>query len=358
MSQTLLVGTRKGLLVYEPENNGYRRTREAFVGAQTTMAMADPRTGWWWACLNHGHWGVKLHRSRNAGRDWEEVAAPAMPEGAELEPGKPASVSYLWSMEPAEGASGNRLYLGTIPGGLFTSDDDGASWQLCQNLWDHPTRSGWFGGGFDQPGIHSILLDPADPQRVAIGISCAGVFETRDGGRSWATRNKGLSATFLPDPNVEVGHDPHRVVASAADRRVMWQQNHCGIFRTADGGETWQACSSPDGVPHFGFAIECDATDPLTAWVVPATSDEQRVAIDRALVVCRTSDGGQTWQQFRQGLPQQDCYDFAFRHGLAASGAHLALGTSSGSLYLSDDRGETWQAVAKDLSAVYSVRWA
>jgi photosystem II stability/assembly factor-like uncharacterized protein len=201
------------------------------------------------------------------------------------------------------------------------------------------------------------VLDPADSRHVSIGISCAGMFTTRDGGLSWAPRNRGLSATFLPDPTVEVGHDPHRLVQCEAERQVMWQQNHCGIFRTADGGESWQACSSPEGVPHFGFAVECDAADPSTAWVVPAVSDEKRVAIDRALVVCRTSDGGQTWQEFREGLPQKDCYDFAFRHGLAASGSDVVFGTSGGSLYHSEDRGETWQVLAKDLAPVYSVRW-
>lgn len=357
MSNVLLVGTRKGLLVFEKDGRGgMRLASEAFVGVQATYAMVDPLSGTWWVCLNHGHWGVKLHRSQNQGGDWEEVDAPAMPEGSELKPGEPASVQYLWIMESAAPAS-EQLLIGTVPGGLFTSNDGGATWQLCGPLWNHPTREHWFGGGFDHPGIHSILLDPANPQRMQVGVSCAGVFETLDGGASWIPRNNGLSATFLPDPTVEVGHDPHRVVACKADRQVMWQQNHCGIFRTTDGGLHWKAISTPDATPHFGFAIECDASDPLTAWVVPAVSDEQRVAIDRALVVCRTRDGGETWQEFRAGLPQRDCYDFAFRHGLAASGGQLALGTSGGSLYLSDNAGEHWQSLAKDLAPVYSVRW-
>lgn len=355
-SDTLLVGTRKGLLVYRRSGGTLRLADDAFVGAQVTWAMADPRNGWWWSCLNHGHWGVKLHRSRNQGKDWEEVTPPAFEEGTEAAPGKFANVSYLWTMEPGTPDS-NRLWIGTIPGALFSSDDDGASWQLCAGLWEHPTREAWFGGGFDEPGIHSLIVDRDDARHLSIGISCAGVFTTRDGGMSWAPRNKGLSASFLPDPNVEVGHDPHRLVACAGDRRAMWQQNHCGIFATSDGGESWQACSEPGQIPHFGFAVECDAADPLTAWVVPARSDEQRVAIDRALCVSRTTDGGQTWETFREGLPQHDCYDFAFRHGLAASGGELALGTSGGSLYLSSDRGETWQVLAKDLAPVYSVRW-
>jgi photosystem II stability/assembly factor-like uncharacterized protein len=131
----------------------------------------------------------------------------------------------------------------------------------------------------------------------------------------------------------------------------MWQQNHCGIFRTADAGDHWQAISVAGSFPHFGFAIACDAQDPLTAWIVPADADERRVAVDRALAVCRTNDGGETWQTFREGLPQTDCYDFAFRHGL------VAFGTACGSLYVSDDRGETWLAVAKDLPPIYAVTW-
>ena len=358
MSNTLVLSTRKGLLTYECRGSSWHRTGEAFVGVHVSNAMVDSRTKLWWACLDHGHWGVKLQRSHDQGQTWEEVAAPAMPEGSELKPGEPASVNYLWTLVPGRDEEPERLYLGTVPGGLFTSTDSGMSWKLCEGLWNHPTRENhWFGGGFPAPGIHSIFVDPEHPKHLHVGISCAGMFETTDGGRSWEPRNKGLSATFLPDPATEVGHDPHLIVQCPADRRVMWQQNHCGIFRTADAGSHWQAISVAGSFPHFGFAIACDAEDPLTAWIVPADADERRVAVDRALAVCRTNDGGETWQTFRAGLPQTDCYDFAFRHGLIAEGDRLAFGTACGSLYVSDDRGETWQTVAKDLPPIYAVTW-
>lgn len=253
-------------------------------------------------------------------------------------------------------AGPDELYLGTIPGGLFKSTDNGDSFHLVESLWQHPSRKdNWFGGGYDHPGIHSILVKPGDPRHLYVGISVAGVFESRDGGNNWSARNKGLRADFLPNPEAEVGHDPHLLVACPQQPAVMWQQNHCGIFRSTDGAVTWQDISESDGPANFGFTIAADGENPDRAWVVPAVSDETRVAIDEALCVCRTDDGGRSWQAFREGLPQEQCFDIVYRHALAVEGNTLAFGTTTGNIFLSENAGESWSLLTHTAPMVYAV---
>lgn len=358
-SETLILGTRKGLLLLERKGGKWQTTLEAFAGIPVTFAATDPRTGYLWAGVGHGHWGPKLHRSRDGGANWEEVPAPKYPEDAEIKPGQPATLTYLWTVVPGGADQPDRLYIGTEPGGLFQSDDGGESFRLVEELWNHPSRQDhWFGGGRDQPGLCSIVVDPRDSRRVLVGVSVGGVFETTDGGETWTPRNRGLKACYLPDPDAEVGHDPHLVVACPADPDVLWQQNHCGIFRSTDGGRQWRDVSSPDGPARYGFPIAVDARDPDTAWVVPAISDEQRMAVGQSLCVCRTEDGGQSWRELRRGLPQEDCYDLVYRHALDLSGERLAFGSTTGNLFLSDDGGESWAALRHYLPPIYSVRFA
>jgi photosystem II stability/assembly factor-like uncharacterized protein len=157
---------------------------------------------------------------------------------------------------------------------------------------------------------------------------------------------------------MEVGQDPHLIAACRSNPDMLWQQNHCGIYRSTDGGATWSYVSQSNGPAHFGFPIAVDETNGDVAWVVPAHSDERRMAIDGALCVCRTDDGGATWTAFRNGLPQQYCYDVAFRHALDINGDTLAFGTTSGNLFVSDDRGESWQCVGNYFPPIYSVRFS
>jgi photosystem II stability/assembly factor-like uncharacterized protein len=371
---TLILGTRKGLLTFAKRGKDWCFEREDFRAIPVSYAVADPRTGMLWACLDHGHWGQKLHRSRDGGVTWEEITAPKFPEdakiygqfpaaddadGVETDNGQPAKVSYLWLVAPGGNDQPNRLYIGTEPGGLFQSDDGGETFQLVEGLWHHPSRKKWwFGGGRDHPGLCSIVVDPRDSQHIFIGVSVGGVYETTDGGQTWEGRNKGLLACYLPNPESEYGHDPHFMLASPSNPDVLWQQNHCGIFRSTDGAHTWQNISEPGGPAYFGFAIALDEHDDQTAWVVPAVDAEYRLAVDRALCVCRTDDGGKTWTAFRDGLPQNTCYDVTFRHALDIDGDTLAFGTTTGNVYLSDDRGESWRCIGNNLPPVYSVRFA
>ena len=357
--KTLLLGTRKGLVVFEDTSSGWEFTGDYFLGAPVSIAACDPRTDTWWAMLDHGHWGCKLHRSTDRGTNWQEIEVPKYPEGEEIKEGVPATLKYLWAFAHGSDAQPGRIYIGTEPGGLFISDDNGDSFTLNRALWDRPERKEqWFGGGRDHPGIHSIVIDPRDDNHIYVAISCAGVFETMDGGESWHPRNKGLKAEFLPDPDAEVGHDSHLIAACASEPDVIWQQNHDGVYYSGDAGASWQDVSGPDTVPRFGFAIATDSNNSQVAWVIPGKKDEYRVAIDHALRVCRTDDGGKTWQQFTKGLPQEVCYDIVFRHGLAVDGNTLVFGTTTGNLYLSEDRGESWQCLANNLPTIYSCGFA
>jgi len=364
-SNRLILGTRKGLLLLEKNGRGWELACEAHRAAPVTHAMTDPRSGLLWACLDHGHWGTKLHRSRDKGVTWEEIPAPKFAEGMLMSNGipgststMPATVSYLWIIAPGGADQPDRLYLGTEPGALFQSDDGGDNFQLVESLWNHPSRpENWFGGGRDYPGLCSIQVDPRDSQHIVIGISVGGVYETRDGGQTWEGRNKGLLACYLPNPAAEYGHDPHFLLMSPANPDVLWQQNHCGLFRSADSGQNWTDISQPGGPAYFGFAIALDPHDADTAWVVPAIDAEFRMAIDRSLCVCRTEDGGKTWTALRDGLPQRETYDLVFRHALDISGDRLAFGTTTGNLYLSENRGDTWECVTHTLPPIYSVRF-
>lgn len=386
MTARILVGTRKGTFLVEKTNGRWTPRLAGHPGAGVNFVARDPYTGTLWAALGHGHWGAKLSRSTDDGATWSDAPQIKYPEGARyLAPAeptedgsdeglgptiKPATLLKLWVI--AFGPEG-RIYVGTIPGGLFESHDGGESFELNRPLWNHESRGGdlftgegsgmthWFGTpaseGEFAPGIHSIVVDRRDPQRILVAVSTAGVLESTDGGRTWRGRNKGLTMDYLPEPEAEWGHDPHFVALSADQPDHVWQQNHCGVFYSADGAATWKKVSQPEVGVHFGFPVAVDAKDGRTAWVVPGKSDMQRITIEGSLFVARTTDGGQTWQQLREGLPQEHAYDVVYRHALDNSGDHLAFGSTTGNLYVSEDRGDSWQTAANNLPPIYSVRF-
>jgi hypothetical protein len=226
-------------------------------------------------------------------------------------------------------------------------------------LWQRPERAEWFGGGYDAPGIHSICPHPQQPDELLLGISCGGAWVTRDGGDSWAVQSSGMRADFMPperagDPHIQ---DPHRIVRCAAQPQVLWCQHHCGIWRSTDAAASWQEVKAP--VSSFGFAVAVHPQDADTAWFVPAVKDERRVPVDGALVVNRTRDGGRSFETQRRGLPQSDCYDLVYRHGLAVAddGRTLLMGSTTGHLWGSEDGGDRWQEVAMNLPPIYAVRF-
>lgn len=362
---TLILGTRKGLLILQRQGQTWGLLQEHLPGVPFSYAMRDHRTGVLWACADHGHWGQKLYRSRDGGKTLEEAPAPQYPAEATIydvwEDGaqKPATLTYLWTIVPGGDDHPERLYIGTEPGGIFRSDDGGETFQLMEGFWNHASRAkNWFGGGRDQAGTCSIVVDPRDSDHLFAGVSVGGVYESVDGGRTWHGRNRGLYANYLPDPHAEYGHDPHCLAASPANPDVLWQQNHCGVFVSRDAGQNWTDVSQANGPIKFGFPIAVDAQNPETAWVVPGVSDEQRMAVSGALCVGRTTDGGQTWTELRRGLPQKHCYDIVFRHALDVQGDTLVFGSTTGNLYLSEDRGDNWQCLGNFFPPIYSVRFA
>ena len=354
MNSILLVGTTKGLVVYQVEKNEWAVLAVHFEGLPVSMVYVDERNQTWWVGVSHRHWGEKLHYSKDEGSTWHEAAIPSY-KGYDYKPGKPATLKKIWVIAHAGFDRPGELWAGTEPGGLFHSRDEGKSWQIVETLWNHPSRTNenqWFGAGKDYPFIHSIVVDPTDSNHVYIGISCAGIFETTDGGKSWQPRNKGLKAAYLPNPTADIGHDPHRVLMCRSNPRVIWQQNHCGIFRTTDGGANWEDVSGADGFPCYGFALAIDDTNPNIAWVVPAQSDENRIPVRLKLVACRTENGGKSWSSIDKGFPETLTFDLVLRHGLVQKDGVLAFGTTNGNLYLSQDRGSSWLPMAQNLAAV------
>jgi photosystem II stability/assembly factor-like uncharacterized protein len=273
----------------------------------------------------------------------------------------PWSTVKIWALEAASAEAPGSLWCGTIPGGLFRSDDGGSSWQIVRSLWDHPKRKKWFGGGADLPGIHSICVDPRDASRVQLAVSCGGVWTTTDGGATWSCEGKGMAAAYVPpdqayDFDVQ---DPHRMVQCPVKPERLWVQHHNGIFRSDDGGRVWEEVKEA-GPSTFGFAVVVHPADPDTAWFVPAIKDEKRIPVDGKVVVTRTRDGGKTFDTLSRGLPQEHAYDLVYRHALDidASGDRLAFGSTTGSLWVSEDQGDSWQTVSAHLPPVYCVRFA
>jgi photosystem II stability/assembly factor-like uncharacterized protein len=363
---TLLVSTRKGLFVVEGAGKSARIERALFLGDNVPLAMVDRRDGAWYAVLDHGHFGVKLHRSDDRGEHWTEIAIPAYPPKPEGFVDKDMwgrerewATKNIWALEPALDCDG-ALWCGTMPGGLFRSDDRGASWRLAESLWNDPTRVKWNGGGADHAAIHSICVDPRDPKIVVVAVSSGGVWRTRDGGATWEPHTKGMRAGYVPPEQAEwpENQDPHRVVQCPAAPKVFWCQHHMGIWKSTDDLASWTQLEAQPS--SFGFAVAVHPHEPDTAWFVPAHSDQKRAPIDGRVVVTRTRDGGKTFEVLANGLPSRFAYDLVLRHALAIAddGDQLAFGSSTGNLWATDDQGDHWHAVANHLPPIYAVRYA
>jgi photosystem II stability/assembly factor-like uncharacterized protein len=351
---TTLIGTRKGLFEYDLDGDKPGIVATHFLGSPVSAVLVDDRDGAWYAGLDHGHFGVKLHRSDDRGATWSELPYPAYPDDADT------TTRLIWTLEPGHASQPGVLWCGTIPGGLFHSTDRGESWELNRSLWDDPSRAEWFGGGYDQPGLHSISIDPRSADEMTIGVSCGGSWYTDDGGSTW-TAATGMYAAYMPDgraddPRIQ---DPHRIVRCQAAPDVLWTQHHNGIFRSTDNGRTWAPIH--DVAPSaFGFAVAVHPADPETAWFVPAQSDEVRVPVDGAMVVNITRDGGRSFETTEAGLPQENAYHLVYRHGLDvdATGQRLVMASTTGSLWSSDDGGSSFRQLTSSLPPVLCVRYA
>lgn len=366
--QPLWVATRKGLFRLTAAED-WRVGTPSFIGDPVSGVLHDPRDGTLYATLNLGHFGCKLHASGDQGRTWEERSVPsygdlpADPPPADAAAGsslpQPPTLKQIWCLEAGGPEQPHRLWAGTLPGGLFRSEDGGRSWQLARSLWDRPERRNWFGGGYDWPGIHSITVDPRNSSHIFVGVSCGGAWASEDDGNSWECRAAGMIAEYMPpgrqdDPSIQ---DPHRIAACGSHPDALWTQHHNGIFRSTDRGRQWTAVTSARP-SNFGFAVAAHPVDPDTAWFVPAVKDERRIPVDARLVVSRTRDGGRSFEVLDRGLPTPS-FDLIYRHALDvdAAGERLAMGSTTGGLWLSEDGGQSWRTLSTHLPPVYAVRF-
>ena len=354
MANRVLVATRKGLFDMRRRAPGsWAIHNRSFLGEPVGMVLQDPHDKTLYASLELGHFGTKLHRSDDDGQHWEEVSVPSY---AAIDGDDAPSLKRIWSMEV--GAPGT-LWAGTLPGGLFKSTDRGATWEMMRSLWDDPLRKQWVGGGYDEPGIHSICVDPRDSNRIVIAVSCGGVWMSEDNGHSWRAATKGLWADYMPPGQKEnpAIQDPHRLVQCRDAPDNFWIQHHNGIFRSTDGCSEWvQVHAHPSS---FGFTVAVHPQQPDTVWFVPAVKDEKRYPVDGKLVVSHTRDGGKNFATLATGLPQEESYDLVYRHGLAVDdrGECLAMGSTTGNFWVSENGGEAWCEVSNHLPPVYVVRF-
>lgn len=355
MNDRAWVATRKGLFELRKGVSGWRIANVSFLGEPVSMVLPPTSSGRMLAALNLGHFGVKVHASDDGGKSWNEVATPTYPEQPADAKGPAWKMVQIWSMEARNGT----VWAGTLPGGLFRSDDGGASWTLNDALWNRPERAEWFGGGYDVPGIHSICPHPTRDGELLVGVSCGGVWITRDDGQTWSVHCDGMHAAYMPpdqaeNPNTQ---DPHRVVRCASAPDVLWTQDHCGIWKSADNAGRWEEVKAP--LSSFGFAVAVHPSRPETAWFVPGVADQQRIPVEGQLVVNRTRDGGKSFETLREGLPQEACYDLTYRHGLdiAPDGEQLLMGTTTGSLWSTSNGGDSWSTVSNHLPPIYAVRF-
>ena len=349
---TLLVGTRKGAFLVEPDgepNDGSIRGPLCEGWPIHDMAV-DPETGAIVAAGGNEWYGPAVFRSDDRGATWSHSSEGlAYDEDAD-------KITTVWNVTPAHGA----IYAGVEPAGLFRSDDGGATWQHVEGLTSHPTRPSW------EPGagglcLHSIVPHPDDPDRLWVGISAVGTFETRDGGRTWETRNQGVRADFVPGPAPEFGQCVHKLVMAADGGEHLYQQNHCGVYRSSDGGRQWQEITA--GLPsEFGFPMAAHPRDPRTVWTIPLNgADRGRYAPEGSLSVWRTEDGGETWSASGEGLPQRDAFVGVLREAMAVDDRDpvgVYFGTSTGQLYASSDEGRSWRLLADNLPSIWSVEAA
>jgi len=353
MSDRILAATRKGLLDFELQNGQWKIARRSFLGQPVSAVLRDSDKGWIYAALNLGHFGVKLHRSKDDGATWEEVGCPSY---AGIAGDEKPSLQLIWVLE--RDRQGN-LWAGTIPGGLFKSTDNGDSWQLNENLWNNPARKEWFGGGYDGAGIHSICIDPRRDGYMVLAVSCGGVWLSEDYGDTWRVSTKGMIADYMPPEQAEnpTIQDPHRLVQCAAEPDHFWVQHHNGIFYSSDRCATWQRLHATPS--SFGFAVAVHPQNPQQAWFVPGIKDEFRYPVDGKLVVTRTLDGGKSFSCLSHGLQQQDSFDLIYRHGLEVdnTGNRLVMASTTGNLWVSDNGGDDWTCVSNYLPPVYAVRF-
>ncbi|MGZ3651001.1 MAG: WD40/YVTN/BNR-like repeat-containing protein [Bdellovibrionota bacterium] len=343
------LASRKGLFVYKLAGSTWKLEKHHFDGVRTSYVSYNPAKKQVWLGMAHGHWGPKVHMSKDKGKTFQELPTPKVPTDD-----KAKSLTDIWAF--AFDKTG-RVYVGTSPAEIFHSDDNGQTWVHNEALHTMQGREKWFAGASGGHCVHSILVHPENPDHIVIGISVGGVLESTNRGKSWEYRNDGMQAYFMPDPNDPVVQDPHLVARAPSDPQILWQQNHCGIFKSENGGKSWSDLSKAKGLKTpFGWGVVIDDKDANVAYTVPAQSDETRVPYQKKLIVQKTVNGGKSWSVLTNGLPQKNCFDIVYRHAFSGAGKRLLFGTTTGHVFFSHNEGKKWGQIKDYLPPIYGVK--
>lgn len=350
---TLVIATRKGLFMARSDaaRRDWRIDGPHLAGYEIQRAFIDPRDGRTaYAAAHHSVWGVHIYRSTDAGRSWQPLTEVPR-HGADDDPD---SLKMIWSLAPGAMDEPDTLYAGIEPPGLFVSRDRGASWQRLDAFHKQPTSALWHPakGGC---AVHSLQVDAHDRQRLFVALAAGGVYRSDDGGASWQPCNAGVRAPYLPGRAPLAGHNDHTLRRHPSGR--LYRQSHTGTWRSDDDGASWQEITA--GLPSdFGYALGLDPRDANTLFVIPEDSSQMRTTVAGRLRVYRTEDGGRNWTALTAGLPQSHCYVTVLRDGMDTDGlAPLGVyfGTSAGRVYTSADRGAHWAALPCVLPPILSV---
>ena len=360
----LLVGTKKGAFVLTSDGKRQRWDISGphFGGWEIYHLKASPvDPNRLYASQCSGRFGQLIQRSNDGGKTWEPVGNKFVYDGV---PGThmwydgtphPWEFKRVWHLEPSL-TDPDTIYAGVEDAALFRTTDGGQTWHELPGLRQHGSGAKWQPGAGGM-GLHTILLDPSNPQRIFIAISAAGVFRTDDAGKTWKPVNHGLKSQYIPDPNVEVGFCVHRIAMHRSRPRVLFMQLHWNVMRTDDAGENWQKISG--NLPtDFGFPIDVHAHEPETVYVVPIKSDSEHFVQDGKLRVYRSRTGGNEWEALTNGLPQSNCYVNVLRDAMAVDSLDkcgVYFGTTGGQVYGSADAGDSWAPIVRDFPAVLSV---
>ncbi|MBB4932937.1 photosystem II stability/assembly factor-like uncharacterized protein [Lipingzhangella halophila] len=360
----VLVGTRKGafILTSDASRREWNVSGPFFGGWEVyhlTGSPADPAR--LYAAPSMAWFGQVVQRSDDGGATWEPVGNKFAYEGTtgthQWYDGTPHPWEFarVWHFEPSAGDP-DTVYAGVEDAALFRTTDGGHTWHELPGLRQHTTASGWMPGAGGLC-LHSILLDPRGNGRIYTAISAAGVFRSDDGGQTWQAANRGLLTDGIPDPDAESGHCVHRLAMHPSRPDVLFMQKHWDVMRSDDGADSWTEVSG--NLPtDFGFPIAVHSHEPDTVYVVPITSDSLHYPPDGQLRVYRSRTGGQDWEPLTAGLPQQHCYVNVLRDAMAVDTLDecgVYFGTTGGQVYASADAGDNWTPVVQDLPPVLSV---
>jgi hypothetical protein len=361
----LLVGTRKGAWVWRDDGRrgDWRIEGPLFLGQIVNHFVQDPRDPKvQLIAAKTGHLGPTVFRSLDGGETWAEATRPpAFPAGE----ARARAVSHSFWLEPGHASEPGVWWAGASPPGLFVSEDNGATWESVAGFNDHAMYDAWVpaeAGTPDGPLLNQILIDPRQAAHMYLATSTGGVFESLDRAVTWAPLNKGVEASFLPDPYPEYGQDAHYIAFAPGRPDRLWQQNHCGVYRLDRPDETWERIgrAMPAEIGDIGFTITPHPHDPDTAWIFPMDGTDvwPRTSPGGRPAVYRTTDAGATWTRQDRGFPAMQAWFTVKRQAFCADDgapAGLYLGTTGGEVWMSSDEGENWRAIGAHLPEIYSV---